>query len=94
MLGPGTELLDRYRIESRIAVGGTSEIFAAVGPDGEQVVVKALQTLPGAEADAPDFLAEASLTANLVHPNIVRVSRSGHHEGRRSSLWSGSRAVR
>src|SRR5262245_2172187 len=76
----------RYRIISRLAVGGMAEIWVAQSgsaPGGRPVVLKTI--LPGL-AEAPElvqmFRNEAMIGARLNHPNIVRVLDYGQHGDR------------
>ncbi len=82
----GSTRLGRYRLVSRVAVGGTAEVFVAVaeGIEGfeKRVVVKRL--LPQLARD-PEiramFLDEARLQARLQHRHVVEVYDVGHEEG-------------
>ena len=76
----------RYWLTTRLAVGGMAEIFLAelrsIAGFSKQVVVKRI--LPHLEADA-DFLRmfvdEATLAAQLSHPNVVQTHDFGVTEG-------------
>ncbi|MFI0421676.1 protein kinase [Spongiactinospora sp. 9N601] len=75
MLGPGTLLEERYRLEHRIGGGGMGEVWRATDRLlGRTVAVKvllpALMDDPGFEAR---FLAEARAMATLHHPGVVDV---------------------
>jgi serine/threonine-protein kinase len=75
-----------YELLRKLAHGGMAEVFLGVrsgeSPDEGQVVVKRI--LPELSND-PRFLAmfvnEAQLAAQMDHPNIVRVSDFGEHQG-------------
>jgi tetratricopeptide (TPR) repeat protein len=77
--------LGRYRLTSRIATGGMAEVFLAravdaLGAEGPAVAVKRL--LPHLARDANVvrmFLNEARITAQIRHPNVVRVIELGQH---------------
>ena len=73
-----------YEILEALPRGGMSVVFKACQLSLNRIV--ALKTLPGDlvrdAADIERFLAEARLTANLAHPNIVRVYDFGKtHDG-------------
>jgi len=72
------EEIGGYRVRSRIAIGGMSEIFAAESADGTRVALKVLlpqlaNTAEGREA----FAHEAELGERLTHAHIVRVLGHG-----------------
>jgi serine/threonine-protein kinase len=74
-----------YRVVRRIAVGGMAEIFEAVGPSGEHVVLKTPLPQYGGDARFVEHLEhEAELNARLDHPNLVRVRGIVTHGGSRS----------
>lgn len=85
-LGPGTHF-GRYEILSRLATGGMAEVWLAkassVGGFEKRVVLKTM--LPHL-AESPQFtkmfISEASLAAQLSHPNIVHIFDLGEIEGR------------
>ena len=75
-MDPGTS--GKYRLERRLGAGGMAEVFAgsAVGAEGFSRRVAIKRVLPGFSDDAAFarmFVAEAQLSAQLVHPNIVSV---------------------
>ncbi|MBK8253847.1 MAG: serine/threonine protein kinase [Polyangiaceae bacterium] len=76
-----TDRIGDYRVESRLSVGGMSEVFLARAPSGERVVVKVLlpqhQALPEAQTA---FEHEAGLGEKLTHPNIVKTKGYGRSE--------------
>lgn len=76
----------KYRLEERIAIGGTAEVFKAAvvwGDDSEeQVVLKKI--LPQHAQDATFrklFHEEALLLASLKHPNVVALRDFGEMQG-------------
>ncbi|MCE9572644.1 MAG: serine/threonine protein kinase [Deltaproteobacteria bacterium] len=76
-LQPG-QVLGRYRIVRRIAVGGMAELYLAyaIGVEGFQRLVAIKRALPRLARDpafAAMFLDEARLVATLAHPNIAQV---------------------
>jgi serine/threonine-protein kinase len=83
---PGTEF-SRYQIDSRLAAGGMAEVWRAKikGVSGfeKRIVIKTMHT---ALQDQPElvqmFVGEASIAAQLSHPNIVQVLDFGRLEGR------------
>ncbi|MFD0823030.1 serine/threonine-protein kinase, partial [Micromonospora zhanjiangensis] len=79
MLGSGSVLSDRYRLDDRVATGGMGDVWR--GTDlvlGRRVAVKVL--LPSLVAD-PSFIArfraEARMMAALHHPGVVQVFDCG-----------------
>jgi CheY-like chemotaxis protein len=77
---PGTRLDDRYRLESRIGVGGSAAVYRAFDEEtGRTVAVKILrpQSGPNAERWRDRFLQEWG-TANVIqHPNAVALYDAG-----------------
>ena len=68
----------RYRLFSRIAVGGMAELFKATitGMEGFEKVVAIKRILPhltNQEELLRAFIGEAKLAALLNHPNIVQI---------------------
>ncbi|MFB9237759.1 protein kinase [Plantactinospora siamensis] len=82
MLGSGSILSGRYRLDDRVATGGMGDVWQATDLVlGRQVAVKVL--LPSLLSD-PSFIsrfrAEARMMAALRHPGIVQVFDSGVDE--------------
>ena len=77
------ERLGKYQLLEVIGRGGVGEVFKAFQPDLNRTV--AIKTLLAGEQASEDFIRrfqrEASVAANLVHPNIVQVHDLGT-EGR------------
>ncbi len=75
MTSPGTVLGDRYRLESRIAIGGMGEVWRAEDMTLSRTV--AVKVLKPEYAEDPSFLerfrAEARNTARLAHAGIATV---------------------
>lgn len=76
----------RYQLVERLAVGGMAELFLAdvQGEHGfaKRVVIKRI--LPQLAADphfTAMFIAEAKITARLIHPKIAQTHRLGHQAG-------------
>ena len=71
----GTELADRYRVDSLIGVGGMGAVFRATGLEGGEALALKI-VLPDRLADGgtivPRFLREARLAARIEHPHVVR----------------------
>lgn len=73
-----------YRLSSRVATGGMAEVYAArkVSEDGSAGPLVALKRLLPHLARDPNvvrmFLNEARITAQIDHPNVVRVLDLGH----------------
>lgn len=79
--------IGRYRLTSRIATGGMAEVYVGrhideAGHFGPMVAVKKL--LPHLVKDGSIvrmFLNEARITAQIEHPNVVRIHELGQVEG-------------
>ncbi|WP_405580501.1 Stk1 family PASTA domain-containing Ser/Thr kinase [Streptomyces sp. NBC_01190] len=75
----GQVLDGRYRVESRIAVGGMATVYRAVDTRLDRVL--ALKVMhPGLAADTgfvERFIREAKAVARLAHPNVVGVFDQG-----------------
>ena len=79
--------IGQYRLTSRIATGGMAEVYVGrhISPDGvfgPMVAVKRL--LPHLVSDASIvrmFLNEARITAQISHPNVVKVFELGQVDG-------------
>ena len=73
-----------YHLRRRLGTGGMASVWTAVDEAGRALVVKRI--LPSLAADA-EFVAmfdrEATLSARMRHPNIVRVVDHGDYEGER-----------
>lgn len=80
---PGTMLHARYRIVSRIGLGGMGEVYRAEDLKlGEQVALKFLPALLGRDRSALVRLHQEVRTARRVsHRNVVRVHDIGEAEG-------------
>lgn len=83
-LKPGTLLLDRYRVQGRIARGGYSDIFRACDEQGPRTLASAAGSLCALkiahdlyrpEDGASELQHEASILGRLFHPNIVAFQR-------------------
>ncbi len=77
-------VLNKYRLGTRLAVGGMGEVLLAQTPEGKTVVIKAL--LPHLAADkqmVAQFIDEAKLASKLRHPNLVQV----HEYGQWNDTW-------
>ncbi|MBI3186136.1 MAG: protein kinase [Myxococcales bacterium] len=83
----GPTWFGRYRLTSRIATGGMAEVYVGrhISEDGKfgpMVAVKRL--LPHLVSDSQVvrmFLNEARITAQIDHPNVVRILALGHENG-------------
>ena len=81
-----TEEFGKYRIERRLATGGMAELFVGFlqGAKGFERKVAIKRILPHLAADSAFqsmFWDEATLAANLSHPNIVQVLDFGEESG-------------
>src|SRR6185503_6048820 len=68
----------KYRLDRRLGGGGMAEVFAgsAIGAEGFSRKVAIKRVLPGLSGNAgfaQMFVAEAQISSQLVHPNIVSV---------------------
>src|SRR5947208_14548603 len=77
-----TTIAGRYRLDSRLGVGGMSTVYLAFDQRLERSV--AVKLLAEHLADDPSFVSrfrrEALAAARLVHPNIVQVFDFGFDE--------------
>src|SRR5579883_1491654 len=71
----GKVLLDRYRIDSMLGQGATSDVFRAFDTLLERdVAIKILaRSLGQSDRTFERFLREAKVTSKLNHPNIVSI---------------------
>jgi len=78
------ERIGRYNILGEIASGGQGAVFRAFDPEaGRLVAIKILHaSLTGDRSYLERFRREASITAAIVHPNVVRIFEIGESEGR------------
>jgi serine/threonine-protein kinase len=82
MTGPGTTILDRYRIERELGAGGMATVYLAhdIRHD-RRVALKVLRPELAAVIGGARFLAEIRTTANLQHPHILPLYDSGDSDG-------------
>jgi tetratricopeptide (TPR) repeat protein len=82
---PGAVTADfagRYRIERELGHGATSIVHLALDvPHGRLVAIKMLRPELAESLSATRFLQEIRRTAQLQHPNIIRVLDSGEADG-------------
>ena len=83
MVGTDTLLLDRYRLGTRLAVGGMGTVFAATDEKLDRpVAIKVLaDNLAHDESFVERFRREARAAAGLGHPNIASVYDYGEENG-------------
>ena len=83
MVSTDTLLLNRYRLGSRLAVGGMGTVFAATDEKlGRSVAIKVLaDNLAHDESFVERFRREARAAAGLGHPNIAGVYDYGEDNG-------------
>jgi serine/threonine-protein kinase len=81
MLGRGTTLRNRYRVLEPIGQGGMGSVYLAedLRLEGRKCALKAVRIDPNADADQiaelqHQFSREASILAQLDHPNLPKVS--------------------
>lgn len=74
-LRPGQVLCQRYELQARIGVGGMGEVFKALDRvRGEEIAIKVLLPhLLQHPTALQRFMAEAKISIELAHPNIVNV---------------------
>jgi serine/threonine protein kinase len=74
-LRPGQVLCQRYELQARIGVGGMGEVFKALDRvRGEEIAIKVLLPhLLQHPTALQRFAAEAKISIELAHPNIVNV---------------------
>ena len=82
MTEPEGRRVGNYTLRARIGRGGTSEVYAAVHAFlGDEVAVKLLRADLAADDDAvAAFVAEATRTRAIDHPNVVRVVDVGRDD--------------
>jgi len=73
LVSAGDRLAGRYRLEERIAAGGTSAIWRAYDERIERAVAIKVPLSPGATFEPGRLRAEARITATLDHPAVVEV---------------------
>ncbi|HEX5754042.1 MAG TPA: serine/threonine-protein kinase [Archangium sp.] len=78
--------IGRYQLVSKLATGGMAEVYLArsAGPMGFEKTLVLKRILPHLAEDAhfvEMFLAEATLAAQLGHPNIVQIFDFGECDG-------------
>jgi serine/threonine-protein kinase len=67
-------LLGRYRLKHRLAAGGMGEVWAAYHPSLKRdVAVKVLRANRGDQIALARFEREVKATAELTHPNTIRI---------------------
>ena len=75
LIGPGTRLKDRYRLERLLGRGGMASVWLAT--DGVLERPVAVKVLSDTIASDPEFQArfrrEARVAAGLSHPNLIGV---------------------
>jgi serine/threonine protein kinase len=70
----------RYRVERLLGRGGMADVYRAVDTEGGRpVAVKLLRDVQG--QDLRRFRIEAAALASLDHPGVVKLYRTGSHEG-------------
>ncbi len=73
MVQTGTVIGGTYRILRRIGGGGMGEVYEAAHLELPRRFAVKVLSAPGSESLAQRFRQEASVTARLLHPNIVEV---------------------
>ncbi|NVJ18677.1 serine/threonine-protein kinase [Myxococcus sp. AM010] len=86
MLPPGTQA-GEYRIEHRVAVGATSDVYEGRDAQGGQVAIKVLAARWGVHAElVARFLQEAQSLLDLRHAHLVRALAFGVIDARHPYL--------
>ena len=80
----GLRINSRYRLVSRVAQGGTAEVYEAQDLLSKRgcAVKFILENLLSNPTNVTRFEREAKIVNRLSHPNIVKVYESGVYEGR------------
>lgn len=84
MIKIGDKIDDRYRIASRLATGGMSDVYEANDLVTKRIVsIKVMkESLLSNPENVARFNSESALAASLNHPNIVHVFGRGVYDGR------------
>ena len=84
MIKIGEKIDDRYRVVSRIATGGMSDVYEAMDLISKRIVsIKVMkEELLSNQKNVARFMNETASAASLNHPNIVRVYGRGTVDGR------------
>jgi len=78
----GQVLAGRYELGDVCGVGGFARVYQARDLRlGTMVAVKLLDAVPQA-VERSRFAREVEISASIVHPNLVRISDTGEHDGR------------
>lgn len=72
-MAAGDRLAGRYRLDARIAAGGTSAIWRAHDERIDRAVAVKVPVSPDAKFDPERLRAEARITASIDHPAVVEV---------------------
>ena len=80
ILGPGTMVAGRYRIEGTVGRGGFGAVYDATQlSSGQRVALKVLlKNFSTSETDAKRFQREAAMVQQLKHPNVVEIFDFGY----------------
>jgi hypothetical protein len=95
----GATLLDRYRIEALLAVGGMARVYRSTDQRLDREVAVKILSPPYADDDdyVERFLREARAAASITHPSLVHVYDSGTDDDRHfivMELLAGYRSLR
>ncbi len=78
----GQVLAGRYELGEVCGVGGFARVYQARDRRiGTMVAVKLLDAVPRA-VERSRFAREVEISASIVHPNLVRITDTGEHDGR------------
>jgi hypothetical protein len=80
---PIPEQIGKYKVVTRIAVGGQADVFRVIHPHLDRdLVLKLSREPPASGADRDRLLAEARTLAELSHENLAHVHDAGDWQGR------------
>jgi eukaryotic-like serine/threonine-protein kinase len=80
VLALGSMIDERYRVEQLLGRGGMADVYRAVDTEGDRPV--ALKLLRDVHAEhLHRFRIEAATLARLDHPGVVKLYRTGAHDG-------------
>ncbi len=75
--------IDRFRLESIAGRGGAGLVYQAFDPHlGRRVALKVVRQDKASDESFQQLAAEAGVTAQITHPNVVRVYSVGNVHGR------------
>lgn len=82
MIGSGTIVGERYRVERALGTGAAAQVLRAVDQQLQRPVALKLLDARGPLADADRLQAEAQALATVQHPHVLAVLDHGFYQGR------------